>query len=177
MPRNDYRLLVALALSLILHLLPFLSQLPSSAPAPQKPRPIAAELRSATPPAQPLPLMIDETKIPTPVKNTTKPHPPKIVQPGPSKRQNWQAEVKRQWQKMDERGLFYPAEAIAQGLQGEVLILLMLDESGQVSAARVEASSGYPVLDNAALRAVRALRSLPADAPRETVLPVRFRLQ
>jgi protein TonB len=29
----------------------------------------------------------------------------------------------------------------------------------------------------AALRAVRSLRSLPADAPRDALLPVRFRLR
>jgi len=54
---------------------------------------------------------------------------------------------------------------------------MILDESGQVSAARIEQSSGQAMLDAAALRAVRALHALPADAPRETLLPVRFRLR
>ena len=53
----------------------------------------------------------------------------------------------------------------------------LLDERGQVSAARVEQGSGQAILDAAALRAVRSLHSLPADAPRETLLPVRFRLK
>ena len=79
--------------------------------------------------------------------------------------------------KMDERGLFYPAEAIAQGLEGETLVLLILDESGKVSAARIEQGSGYRILDDAALQAVRSLHSLPANTPRETLLPVRFRLK
>jgi len=57
------------------------------------------------------------------------------------------------------------------------LVLLITDEGGQVSAARVEQSSGYRILDDAALRAVRSLRSLPADTPHETLLPVRFRLK
>ena len=74
-------------------------------------------------------------------------------------------------------GDFYPPEAIAQGLQGEVLVLLLLDATGNVTAARVEQGSGHALLDAAALRAVRALRSLPADAPRQTVQAVRFRLR
>jgi protein TonB len=75
------------------------------------------------------------------------------------------------------RRLFYPAEAIARGLEGETLVLLFLDESGNAVAARIEASSGHVLLDEAAVRAARTLRSLPASAPREAVVPVRFRLR
>jgi protein TonB len=55
--------------------------------------------------------------------------------------------------------------------------LLVLDESGQVVATRVEQGSGHAILDDAALRAARSLKSLSADAPRQTVLPIRFRLK
>ena len=75
------------------------------------------------------------------------------------------------------RQLFYPPEAIAKGLEGETLVLLFLDEAGNAIAARVEASSGHAVLDEAAVRAARTLRSLPASAPREALVPVRFRLR
>ena len=75
------------------------------------------------------------------------------------------------------RELLYPAEAIERGLQGEALVLLFLDESGNAVAARLEASSGHPLLDDAAVRAARTLRALPASAPREALLPVRFRLR
>ena len=75
------------------------------------------------------------------------------------------------------RELLYPPEAIARGLQGEALVLLFLDEAGNAIAARIEASSGHALLDEAALRAARTLRSLPASAPREALVPVRFRLQ
>ena len=80
-------------------------------------------------------------------------------------------------QKLDASGQFYPQEAIARGLEGEVLVLIIISEDGQVTAARVEQGSGHRILDDAALRAVRSLRSLPADAPREALLPVRFRLR
>jgi protein TonB len=75
------------------------------------------------------------------------------------------------------RELPYPAEAIARGLQGEALVLLFLDAAGNAIAARLEASSGYALLDDAAVSAARSLRSLPASAPREALVPVRFRLR
>lgn len=76
-----------------------------------------------------------------------------------------------------QRELPYPAEAIERGLQGEALVLLFLDPSGHVIAARLESSSGHLLLDGAAVRAARTLRSLPDSAPREALLPVRFRLR
>ena len=75
------------------------------------------------------------------------------------------------------RALPYPPEAVERGLQGEALVLLFLDASGNAIAARLEASSGHALLDDAALRAARTLRSLPDSAPREVLLPVRFRLR
>jgi len=56
-------------------------------------------------------------------------------------------------------------------------VLLVIDENGQVAATRLEQGSGHAILDEAALRAARSLKSLPADAPRQTVLPIRFRLK
>jgi protein TonB len=75
------------------------------------------------------------------------------------------------------RDLPYPPEAIERGLQGEALVLIFLDRSGNAIAARLESSSGHDILDEAALRAARRLRALPDSAPREALLPVRFRLR
>jgi len=75
------------------------------------------------------------------------------------------------------RELPYPPEAVERGLQGEALVLLFLDRGGNVIAARLESSSGHALLDDAAVRAARQLRSLPDSAPREALLPVRFRLR
>lgn len=75
------------------------------------------------------------------------------------------------------RELFYPTEAIERGLEGEALVLIFLDEAGNAIAARIESSSGHALLDTAAVRAARTLRAMPASAPREAVLPVRFRLR
>jgi periplasmic protein TonB len=86
-------------------------------------------------------------------------------------------EAARQANAQMARELFYPPEAIARGLEGEVLVLLFLDETGNAIAARLEASSGHALLDDAAVRAARTLRALPDSAPREALLPVRFRLR
>jgi protein TonB len=177
MTRPAYRLVAALALSLIFHLLPLASEFlhsrsPSAAPAPP---PLRAEFRAPPPamPPPPPPLIAPPPPKPAAAPATT-PKPPK---PAPAPRATgWLEQVRQQFARQRDLGLYYPTEAIAQGLEGEVLVLMLLDESGQVSAARVEQSSGQRLLDDAALRAVRALRSLPADAPRQALLPVRFRL-
>lgn len=179
MTRTDYRLplALALALSLLLHLAPFLQdwlQPPFSA---AKPPPLQAKLRPADLPAN-LPAAVPLELPPQPAPAPAKASPPaKKILTGPSGRKNWQDEVRKQFQKQHEHREFYPAEAIAQGLEGEALVLLILSESGEVNAARIEQSSGHRLLDDAALRAVRALHALPSDAPRETLLPVRFRLK
>jgi protein TonB len=172
MTRNEYRLLLALAASLLLHILPLIAQLIPASPPPPKAPPIEATLRP--PPPAPLP----------PPPPLTLPEPPKPPPPKPEQREKppvaaktWTQAIRQHLKKLDDSGQFYPEEAIARGLEGEVLVLIIIDESGRVTAARVEQGSGHRILDDAALRAVRSLRSLPADAPREALLPVRFRLR
>ncbi|MGV0976922.1 MAG: energy transducer TonB [Azonexus sp.] len=179
MTRNEYRLLLALAASLLLHILPLVAQLIPASPPPPKAPPIEATLRP--PPPTPLPPPPPLTLPEQPKTSTTPPKPPP---PRPEQREKpavsaktWTQAVRQHLKKLDDSGQFYPEEAIARGLEGEVLVLIIIDESGQVTAARVEQGSGHRILDDAALRAVRSLRSLPADAPREALLPVRFRLR
>ena len=180
MSRIDFRLFAALVLSLSLHLLPLLQNFNFDQKLPSTAAMLKAELRQPAPP--PAPAAMPPLDLPKPrstPENAPKPTPPSKPQsrPAPSPPQTWTQAVREHLKKLDNAGQFYPAQAIAQGLEGEVQVLLIIDESGTVSAARVEQSSGHAILDEAALRAVRSLRSLPADAPREVVLPVRFRLR
>ncbi|MDR0776523.1 MAG: energy transducer TonB [Azonexus sp.] len=171
---TDYRLAPALLLSLLVHLLSFLLGLPPPSRRPPAPPPLLAQLQAPPPAPEVVPLELPEPP-PAATPPPAKPRPPK---PAPSPAApDWQREIRRQFGEQQQRGEFYPAEAIARGLQGEVLVLLLLAPDGSVTAARVEQGSGHRLLDDAALRAVRALRSLPADAPRETLIPVRFRLR
>lgn len=73
----------------------------------------------------------------------------------------------------------YPAEAVRNGWEGEVLLRIAVDPNGQVSKVSIEKSSGYAVLDQAALRAVRLWKGIPATQAGEPVavvrlMPVRF---
>lgn len=178
MSRIDYRLTLALLLSLLLHLAPpllaMLADLIEPSPPPAPP-PLQVSLPA--PPAKPaaVPLKLDETP---PLKTAPVATQKILTRPdSPQKTRSWQSEIRQQLEKQQRRGEFYPPEAIAQGLEGEVLVLMVLNENGQVVAARVEQSSGHRLLDDAALRAIRALSSLPADTPQNVVLPVRFRLR
>jgi protein TonB len=174
--RIDYRLRLALAvaLSLSLHLLPFINPQPPESAQKTASTPIEAQLRPPPPLPEQAALSLPKEE---PRPATPAPSKPRFARPGAQPAASWQTEVRRQLKNQHARGLFYPAEAIAQGLEGEALVLLILDSNGQVSAARIEESSGHRQLDAAALRAVRALHGIPADAPRETLLPVRFRLK
>ena len=72
--------------------------------------------------------------------------------------------------------LFYPPEAVARGIEGEVILLLILSDGGQLVSATIARSSGHAVLDQAALDAARRIGALPGN-PRQTLFPVSFRLQ
>lgn len=175
MIRTDYRLIAALVLSLSLHALPFLPGLLTLPPRPPATPPIQAALRPLPPPAAtPAPVL----KMPEPPPKHTEPAKPhRENAAAPTAPKTWTQVIHEQLKKLDAAGQFYPAEAIARGLEGEAQVLLIIDENGQVVATRIEQGSGHAILDEAALRAARSLKSLPADAPRQTVLPVRFRLK
>ena len=59
----------------------------------------------------------------------------------------------------------YPSALAAQGIEGTVLLRLMVDTSGTIvrDSTRVAESSGYPALDSAAMQAVPSLRYAPAE--------------
>lgn len=76
----------------------------------------------------------------------------------------------------------YPDIARQNQWQGTVLLKLTIDDAGRVTAVEVARSSGYSVLDAAAVSAVRQWQGEPAlhdgiAVESEEYLPVRFRLQ
>ena len=169
----------SLALSLVLHAAVIAAGAQVLAPTPRSALPVSAELtvslrelpaRLELPAPLPPPLRLPERS-----SRHASAGPAVITKTAPTVRLGGDAAavVAEQLQ----RELPYPPEAIERGLQGEALVLLFLDAAGNAIAARIESSSGHGILDDAALRAARALRSLPAGAPREVLLPVRFRLR
>lgn len=73
--------------------------------------------------------------------------------------------------------LFYPPEAIARGLEGEVRLHLKLDPDGNLLETRIVTSSGHPLLDRAAMEAIQTMHRLDGAGVREMILPVIFKLQ
>jgi protein TonB len=74
--------------------------------------------------------------------------------------------------------LRYPSQARREGIQGAVQVAFTIHTDGSVSGLELRKSSGYEVLDQAALEAVRKaapFRKPPAEA--RVVLPISFRLK
>ena len=72
---------------------------------------------------------------------------------------------------------FYPPEAIAQSIEGDVRLIIKLSDSGSVDDVIVASSSGHAILDNAAIKAAYAMGKLTGVTSRELILPVIFRLE
>ncbi|HOI52725.1 MAG TPA: energy transducer TonB [Azonexus sp.] len=161
-------------MSLLIHAAPFLAGnwLADAPPPTPRPPPLQAQLQAPPPVPE---LIVPETPKPPAEKSATRPRQAAPSGPGATA-STWTRAIREQFSRQQQAGLFYPAEAIRLGLEGEALVFMMLDADGNVVAARVEAGSGHELLDRAALDAVRRLRALPADAPQEALLPVRFRL-
>jgi protein TonB len=74
----------------------------------------------------------------------------------------------------------YPQDAQRNGQQGVVLLRFTIQHSGVVSEARVLKTSGYPLLDKYALKAVREanFNPMPADWPdKELTITASFHYQ
>ena len=174
------RLSIAIALSLALHgvlLLPDLLKRLAAAPPPP---PLQATLRLPPKPEVPVePLLkntLDEEASAKP-KEALLPKPatvpPKSTPPPKPVPKN---EIQAAQRKLSKH-LFYPPEAVARGIEGEVRLILRLSANGAVEEVDIAASSGHRILDNAAIKAAYAMGQLTGAGKRELVLPVVFRLQ
>lgn len=76
----------------------------------------------------------------------------------------------------------YPADAMAEGKEGTVVMQVDIDAQGAVTAARVERSAGDPRLDSSALAAVKTWRFNPEiqngkAVPSRVRVPIMFAMQ
>lgn len=160
----------ALLTSLLLHALLAAPALWRRAPHPPPPqrldvRLVMPEPDAATPAAEAV--------------STAPPPPPALpvnAPPTPQTPNRMAGPALRRAQGALSRHLYYPPEAVAQGLEGEVVLLLTLGDGGRVLVVEVARSSGHAILDQAALDAARRIGNLPGNA-HQTLLPVSFRLQ
>ncbi len=75
----------------------------------------------------------------------------------------------------------YPSRARRRGYEGTVMLKVLVDQEGRVADLKVHDTSGYRMLDRAALRAVRDWRFIPGARGNEKIemwvmVPVRFEL-
>ena len=165
------RLIIALALSLVLHGSLLLSgALPSSRsrPAPT----LQASLR--------LPPDVDRLPEPPPVaetllKNTledARPARPAVPPVPPPSKENSKSprpaaierrEMEAVRKKLSEY-VFYPEQARKLGQEGTVELFVELSGDGRVEDVRVVASSGFPILDNAAIKGFYAVGRFPGKS-------------
>jgi len=71
----------------------------------------------------------------------------------------------------------YPGVAQRNHYQGTVTIEIVVDPNGKITVAKVQKSSGFPVLDEAALDAVKGHWSFPPGAERYYYWSCVFQLQ
>lgn len=182
----------ALALSLALHiglLLPGI--LPRKNAAPAK-APLQAVLRvpqplETPPPAEAMLKNTLDSDVKTPPSETPLPaRPENEAAENPAKRapKSAKPEAKpdtkreiRAAQKKLSQHLYYPPEAVARGIEGEVRVLIALDDTGVIVDVQIAASSGHALLDNAALKAAWSMSRIANTPTRQLLLPVIFRLQ
>lgn len=170
------RLLFALAASLLIHaalLWPFGGRVSRTPPA------VRTKLAVRLPPvSEPAPLISEAELVGAQAS---------AVPPAPSLRAEPVHDGMRRPQPLAGRALtaalaalareeFYPREAIAQGLEGRVVLLLTLDDMGHITRIEVASSSGHQILDEAARKAATRIGRLPSGR-RQALLPVEFRLE
>jgi protein TonB len=179
----SHRLLLAFVASLCIHaallgggaLFPVRFQKPQRGPSPT-PAMIDARLR-APPPVEPLLKdTLTEAEPPRPAAAPTTSSPPSPPLPSPGRKTTLAKSTVAAQHKLAEH-LYYPPEAVAAGIEGEVRLLLTLTADGKVLDAQVARGSGHAILDRAAVRAAFAMGGLPGLDRTELILPVVFRLQ
>lgn len=173
-----YRLIFAIALSLALHAGLLFPDVFKRLSAPPPRNALVARLRLPAEPAPPPePLVkntLDANEEPKPVPAPPPPSaaPKKDARPKTANKRETQVAQRKLAQH-----LYYPPEALAKGIEGEVRLIVRLDANGAVEDVAIAASSGHAILDNAAIRAAYAMGHLGGGSSRELILPVIFRLQ
>lgn len=165
------RLIVALALSLVLHGGLLFSGIRGHASPSSRP-PLLASLR---PPPEPAPGEILPPAIDPLLKNTiddevtekAAPRPRPAPARGETKVPGKTAFGKQEMQAVQKKlskYVFYPEEARRLGIEGTVVLFVELSRNGQVEDVRLVASSGFPILDNAAIKGFYAVGRLPGKS-------------
>lgn len=182
-PASSRRLMACLAGSMLLHagsIALLAAEWPGTTQQPKLSPPIEARLRQLPPvatAAAPADRLMKDTLSDSPAPPATSAMQPSVSLSGAARARASDAARARSAQRKLARHVFYPPEAVAAGIEGEVRLLLTLDSAGNVVEAVIASGSGHPVLDRAALSAAHAMQRVPSAGVRELILPVVFRLE
>lgn len=171
------RLISALALSLALHVGLFLPDLVKRlSVTPPRPALLATLRLPPKPdvsPAEPLLKNTIDTEE-TPQIAT----PPRTIPATPQATPKAVAKLEAQRaQRKLSKHLFYPAEAVARGIEGDVWLIVKLSAEGEIVDVSIATSSGHAILDNAAIKAAYAMGRQTGVKSKELIIPAYFRLE
>lgn len=177
------RLGLALAASLVLHVAALLpaGRWHKSSPPPPVPQPLLATLQAPALVTHPEAAQTAAPEAETPPVEKPVAAAPPIPERGPTPARRATPKLLT-GRALDTalavlaREEFYPRTAIEQGLEGRVVLLLSLSDDGAVTAVAIASTSGYAVLDQAALHAASRIGALPGGS-RQVLLPVEFWLE
>lgn len=172
------RLIPALALSLALHASLLVPQALERSTPPAQPALQAILRLPIKPPVASVEPLLKNTLTTTEAPAAVKPPPPRQVAAGrqPASKVVARREVEAAQRKLAQH-LYYPQEAVARGIEGEVRLILTVRDDGSIADVHVGVSSGHAVLDKAAERAAWTMGKVNWAHSRELILPVIFRLE
>ncbi len=130
-------------------------------PVPQRPLPQQATPVAATPSPEPMPVAVPDAPV-SPAAKTI----PAKADPRPQSNAASEGRFAQEVRARIEQKKAYPDTARDLGMSGTVEVLYVLERSGHLAKAEIVSSSGYALLDQAAVRAVRsaAYSPFPEDA-------------
>jgi protein TonB len=137
------------------------SQVQQPAPQPQ-PSPQVKSAPAMADPAPAIPAQPQQLPVPVePPKTEQPPAPPQALRSNPAAESGYQARARSEIDKQKR----YPEEAQQLGMTGTVLVSYSIARDGHLLHAEIEQSSGFRLLDQAALQAVQRTRfeAMPAD--------------
>ena len=165
------RLIIALTLSLVLHGSLLITAWPQPSPALRapalkaflRPLPEPEPARPPETPDMPDPLLKNTIMEEAPARSTPQPaHLPR--QSGPARTAAISKSERLAVQRKLSEYVFYPEQARAMGIEGTVVLFVDLSREGRVEDVRVVSSSGFPILDNAAIKGFYAVGRLPGKS-------------
>jgi len=147
--------------------------------SPQTRQPAIPQAHKSTPTLSPLPDRVAEQSVPAMVEQIAADTPASLATAVPAI-QDTEPDYKAAY--LNNPSPSYPMVARRMGLQGRVVLNVEVLAGGVCGEINIQKSSGYALLDNAALQAVKSWRFMPARQAGHTIdkwfmIPIQFSLK